>query len=181
MSKKLSEMSLEELWQLFPIFLENHKTYWVDWYNEEVKNLKNILPQAIDFYHIGSTAISGIMAKPIIDIIVAVDTCNQMSQVANILKENGYIIMSEKDNRMSLNKGYTESGFAEKVYHIHLRLKGDIDEVYFKNYLIDNPDIAKEYEELKIRLWKKYEFDRDAYTNAKTKFVQKYTKLAKLK
>ena len=42
MSKKLSEMSLEELWQLFPIFLENHKTYWVDWYNEEVKNLKNI-------------------------------------------------------------------------------------------------------------------------------------------
>ena len=35
MSKKLSEMSLEELWQLFPIFLENHKTYWVDWYNEE--------------------------------------------------------------------------------------------------------------------------------------------------
>lgn len=181
MSKKLSEMSLEELWQLFPIFLENHKTYWVDWYNEEVKNLKNILPQAIDFYHIGSTAISGIMAKPIIDIIVAVDTCNQMSQVANILKENGYIIMSEKDNRMSLNKGYTESGFAEKVYHIHLRLKGDIDEVYFKNYLIDNPDIAKEYEELKIRLWKKYEFDRDAYTNAKTEFVQKYTKLAKLK
>ncbi len=181
MSKKLSEMSLEELWQLFPIFLENHKTYWVDWYNEEVKNLKNILPQAIDFYHIGSTAISGIMAKPIIDIIVAVDTCNQMSQVANILKENGYIIMSEKDNRMSLNKGYTESGFAEKVYHIHLRLKGDIDEVYFKNYLIDNPDIAKEYEELKIMLWKKYEFDRDAYTNAKTKFVQKYTKLAKLK
>ena len=174
-------MSLEELWQLFPIFLENHKTYWVDWYNEEVKNLKNILPQAIDFYHIGSTAISGIMAKPIIDIIVAVDTCNQMSQVANILKENGYIIMSEKDNRMSLNKGYTESGFAEKVYHIHLRLKGDIDEVYFKNYLIDNPDIAKEYEELKIMLWKKYEFDRDAYTNAKTKFVQKYTKLAKLK
>ena len=90
-------------------------------------------------------------------------------------------IMSEKDNRMSLNKGYTESGFAEKVYHIHLRLKGDIDEVYFKNYLIDNPDIAKEYEELKIMLWKKYEFDRDAYTNAKTKFVQKYTKLAKLK
>ena len=181
MSKKLSEMSLEELWQLFPIFLENHKTYWVDWYNEEVKNLKSILPQAIDFYHIGSTAISGIMAKPIIDIIVAVDTCNQMSQVANILKENGYIIMSEKDNRMALNKGYTESGFAEKVYHIHLRLKGDIDEVYFKNYLIANPDIAKEYEELKIRLWKKYEFDRDAYTNAKTEFVQKYTKLAKLK
>lgn len=181
MSKKLSEMSLEELWQLFPIFLENHKTYWADWYNEEVKYLKNILPQALDFYHIGSTAISGIMAKPIVDIIVTVDTCNQMSQVANILKENGYIIMSEKDNRISLNKGYTESGFAEKVYHIHLRLKGDIDEVYFKNYLIANPDIAKEYEELKIRLWKKYEFDRDAYTNAKTEFVQKYTKSAKLK
>ncbi len=42
MEKKLSEMSLEELWQLFPIYLVEHKDYWKEWYNEEVF-LKNTL------------------------------------------------------------------------------------------------------------------------------------------
>ena len=43
MSKKLSEMSLEELWQLFPIFLTEHQDYWKDWYAEEKTLLKSLL------------------------------------------------------------------------------------------------------------------------------------------
>ena len=45
MDKKLSEMSLEELWQLFPIILTKHQECWKEWYLEEEKLLKNILPQ----------------------------------------------------------------------------------------------------------------------------------------
>lgn len=44
------------------------------------------------------------------------------------LEENGFIIMSSEGNRISLNKGYTVNGFADKVYHIHLRYTGDNDE-----------------------------------------------------
>ena len=87
--------------------------------------------------------------------------------------------MSDHNNRISFNKGYTEKGFAERVFHIHLRLLNDKDEIYFRDYLNKHTEIAKEYENLKLNLWKKYEHNRDRYTAEKTEFVTKYTKLAK--
>lgn len=179
MSKKLSEMTLDQLWQLFPIVLTEHNPCWASWYDEEVTELKNILPSDTDYHHIGSTAVNGIMAKPIVDILIVVDTCEKLKHAAYLLRENGYIVMSTGETRISLNKGYTESGFAKKVFHLHLRLKGDTDEVLFRDYLSAHPEAAKEYEQLKLRLWKEYEHDRDAYTDAKSDFVKSYTLLAK--
>ena len=181
MSKKLSEMTLEELWRLFPIFLTEHNPCWADWYAEEVATLKSILPPDTVYCHIGSTAVSGIMAKPIIDILIVVNSTDRMKQAARLLQSRGYIVMSTAESRISLNKGYTENGFAERVFHLHIRLENDTDEIYFRDYLITHPDIAKEYEQLKLRLWKQYEHDRDGYTGAKTEFVKKYTALAKQK
>jgi GrpB-like predicted nucleotidyltransferase (UPF0157 family) len=89
--------------------------------------------------------------------------------------------MSESERRISLNKGYTENGFAEKVFHLHLRYVGDNHELYFRDFLNENPVTAKEYEKLKLCLWKRYEHDRDGYTEAKTAFVLAYTKKAKEK
>lgn len=179
MSNKLSEMTLEELWELFPIILTEHKPFWADWYNEEVTLLKSILPQDTQYHHIGSTAINGIMAKPIVDILIVVSDADKMQQVASIMSKHRYIIMSKSDSRISLNKGYTENGFAEKVFHFHIRLTCDTDEILFRDYLNAHSDIATEYEKLKLQLWKKFEHNRDAYTDAKTDFVQKYTDLAK--
>lgn len=178
--KKLSEMTLEELWELFPIFLTEHKSVWADWYQEEISILKNLLSPETEYHHVGSTAIKDIWAKPIVDILIVVKSKEQLKDTAEILQKNGYIIMSATENRISLNKGYTENGFAEKVFHLHLRLENDKDEIYFRDYLNSHPEIAKEYEELKLQLWKKFEHDRDAYTNAKSQFVKKYTELAKL-
>lgn len=87
--------------------------------------------------------------------------------------------MSQSDSRISLNKGYTPEGFAQRVFHLHLRISGDHDEIYFRNYLIQNPSVAKEYEKLKLSLWKNYEHDRDGYTEAKGDFIRKYTEIAK--
>lgn len=177
--KQLYEMTLEELWELFPIFLTEPKAYWADWYDEEITELRKILPNNTNYYHVGSTAIKGIWAKPIIDILIVAKSCGQLKDIADTLQANGYIKMSESENRVSLNKGYTENGFADKVFHLHLRLKNDTDEVYFRDYLNSHPDIAKEYESLKLRLWKQFEHNRDAYTNAKTEFVKKHTEAAK--
>lgn len=179
MSKKLSEMTLEELWQLFPIILTGHNPVWKDWYGEEVGRLRKILPPDTEYIHVGSTAVSSVMAKPIVDILIAVNSAEQMRQAADAMRAHGYIVMSESDSRISLNKGYTEQGFAEKVFHFHIRLKGDTDETYFRDWLNSHPNVAKEYESLKLRLWKEYEHDRDAYTQAKTVFVKKYTEIAK--
>ena len=87
--------------------------------------------------------------------------------------------MSDETSRISLNKGYTPDGFADKVYHVHLRYAGDNNELYFRDYLNEHPDVAKEYEALKLRLWKQFEHNRDAYTDAKTEFITKWTTKAR--
>lgn len=181
MSKKLSEMTLEELWQLFPIILTEHNDCWQKYFAEEEAGLKRLLPKGTEINHIGSTAVKGIWAKPIVDILVEVDETVSLSEVSAVLQDNGWIKMSETERRMSFNKGYTESGFAEKVFHLHLRYMGDNDEIYFRDYLNANSAVAKEYEALKLGLWKKFEHNRDGYTDAKSEFVKKYTALAKEK
>lgn len=180
--KKLTEMTLEELWQLFPIFLVEHSPKWENWFAEEKNHLEHLLAQCKikRISHIGSTAIKDIQAKPIIDILIEIEEDENMPKISKILEENGYICMNiESDRRRSFNKGYTSQGFAKRVFHIHLRFAGDNDEIYFRDYLNKHADLAKEYEKLKLALWKKYKHDRDAYTNAKSEFVEKYTKIAK--
>lgn len=180
MTKQLSDMNLEELWHLFPISLSAHQPCWQTWYEEERQFLCMLLPDlSLRINHIGSTAIKGIWAKPIIDILIEAAEPSNLKQIKTLLIKNGYICMSETENRISLNKGYTEHGFAERVFHIHLRLNNDHDEIYFRDYLNKHFEIAKEYEQLKLKLWKLYEFDRDGYTLAKTNFVSNYTRLAK--
>ena len=183
MNKPLSEMTLEELWQLFPIFLTEYQTYWTKWYQEEYTLLSTILPQnyIVRINHIGSSAIEGIWANPIIDILVEITEQTNMQLICDILTENGYLCMSQSENRMSFNKGYTERGFSEKVFHLHLRYVGDNDELYFRDYLNEHADIAKEYENLKISLWKLYEHNRDRYTNEKGNFIANVMKMAKEK
>lgn len=179
MSKELSEMSLEELWRLFPIILTEHDPRWRDWYGEEAARLRAVLPvdEAARISHIGSTAVAGIWAKPTVDILL--EARGGFEGVKNALLDNGYRLMSQSEGRLSFNKGYTPQGFAERVFHLHLRKKGDNDELYFRDYLRTHPDVAREYEKLKLGLWKKYEHNRDLYTQSKTDFVRKYTELAK--
>lgn len=179
MSKKLLEMSIEELWQLFPIILTQHQNCWKSWYADEEIRLNQLLTQAYRISHIGSTSIDSIWAKPIIDILVEVPTGCDLLDIKDILISNGYICMNQEINRISFNKGYTENGFAEKVFHLHLRYAGDNDELYFRDYLIEHIEVAKEYEKMKLRLWKQYKHNRDGYTNAKTNFISECTKKAK--
>ena len=181
MRKNLSEMSLEELWKLFPIILTEHKRYWKDWYTEEADILKNIFPidQVARISHIGSTAVAGIWAKPIIDILVEITEDSGFQPLKDCLEAAGYLCMSESCHQLSFNKGYTENGFAKRVFHLHLRRFGDHDELYFRDYLNAYSDIAKRYETLKLGLWKQYKHDRDSYTRAKTEFVKEFTGRAK--
>lgn len=179
MKKKLSEMTLEELWQLFPIFLTEHRNCWEEWYLEEERFLKSALPGYERISHIGSTAIHGIWAKPIIDILVEIPRENSLSNHMETILNCGYICMYQGEKEISFNKGYTEDGFAERVYHLHLRYSGDNDELYFRDYLNGHPEAAEAYEKLKLKLWREYEHDRDGYTKAKTALVQEYTRQAK--
>lgn len=181
MGKRLSEMSLEELWRLFPIQLTPHQSRWAEQYQEEEARLLAVLgrDQVWRISHIGSTAAPGLWAKPIVDILLeaAPDAC--WAALKEALMESGYRWMSQSEGRMSFNRGYTEEGFAQQVFHLHLRRPGDCDELYFLEYLRKFPEAAKQYEDLKLGLWKQFEHNRDGYTAAKTELVEQYTQQAR--
>lgn len=181
MGKELSEMSLEELWELFPIFLIAHNDQWNIFYDEIESFLKITLSECPveRISHIGSTAISGIWAKDIVDVLIEVSKDSDIQNTAKVIEKNGFIRISTEGDRISFNRGYTKDGFADKVYHVHLRYVGDNDELYFRDYLNEHTQIAKEYETMKLQLWKLFEHNRDAYTNAKTEFIRKWTSEAK--
>lgn len=172
-------MTLEELWQLFPIVLTPHQLQWKDWAREEIENLTALLSGYCPVItHIGSTAIPNIHAKPIIDILVEINPNADKQQIKEKMGTAGYICMSVSDNRMSFNKGYTSTGYADKVFHIHFHRIGDNDEILFRDHLIAHPEVAEEYEDLKLSLLPKYKNDRDGYTEAKSEFVRRTIKQA---
>lgn len=184
MSKELSEMTLEELWQLFPIMLKEHNPNYKHWYEIEKKNILNYIDKKniIRINHIGSTSVEGLIAKPTIDILLEINKECDIEQIKYTLIDSGWLLMSFEDKhdmRMVFNKGYTKHGFAEKVYHLHVRYYDNWNELYFRDYLIEHKEIVEEYGQLKLELIKAYKHDRDGYTNAKSDFILKYTKKAK--
>ncbi len=184
MRKALSEMTLEELWELFPIILKEHNPYYKEWYLTEKSEIEKAIDKSIirRINHIGSSAVEGLIAKPTVDILLELDEHSDLPEIKQQLVDAGWVVMSyqeEPEFKMSLNKGYTAEGFAEKVFHLHVRLMGDWSELYFKDYLIAHPDVAKEYGRLKLQLKDQYLHDRDRYTFEKTEFVMKYSQIAK--
>ncbi len=179
--KELQDMTLEELWELFPIFLVEHNDAWRQQYEEIEGRLVELLSDCViqRISHIGSTAVDGIWAKDIVDVMVELPSQSNLEKAAEKLERSGFTMMSNEGKRISLNLGYTKDGFAEKVYHVHLRLVEDNDELYFRDYLNAHPQVAKEYETLKLRLWREFEHDRDAYTEAKTAFIKAVTAQAR--
>ena len=181
--KPLSEMTLEELWQLFPIVLAEHDTNWKNDYEAE-KTLLSIHfgSYLVRINHIGSTAVKGLLAKPTVDILLEVTDGTSPEVIRQIAVACGYTVMAETaggEYRIDLCKGYTPLGFAEKVYHLHIRYPGDYDEVIFCEYLKKNPDKAQEYAKLKIELHKCFKHNRDAYTEAKGDFIRNCVKEAR--
>lgn len=76
-------------------------------------------------------------------------------------------------------KGYTPNGFEGQALHLHVRYSGDWDELYFWDYLLLHPEVAKEYGIVKRKHKDKFENDREAYTQGKTEFISKITQQAR--
>ncbi len=177
----LDQMTMEELWELFPIFLVTHKNSWSRRFAKEKRYLLNHVSRQYikKIEHIGSTAINDIKAKNIIDILIVVSKKQDLQTVAQKLIKLNYSITSESSYRVTLHKGYTKHGFAKDVFHIHLRLKNDCDEIYFRDYMNAHPELAKTYESLKIDMADMHRNNPDAYADAKSDFVNRIVKLAK--
>jgi GrpB-like predicted nucleotidyltransferase (UPF0157 family) len=180
----LHNMTLEKLGQLFPIILCEPSDKWSEYYQAECQLILSSFSKSdiVRIDHIGSTAIPDLMAKPTIDILLQVSKQIDIQKIKNVFKSLVYYINEHPENpspHLTFVKGYTEQGFKGQAYHVHIRYKGDWDEIRFRDYLINHNEIAKEYETIKLELADKYKNDREAYTNAKADFIEKVNKLAR--
>lgn len=182
--KDLHKMTINELGQLFPIIIKDYSDKWSDLYKEEAKLITDSFSQTdiVKIDHIGSTAIPRIKSKPTIDILLQVTEQIDIQRLKDIFKLLGYQINAHPENpppHLTFVKGYTKLGFKGQAYHVHIRYRGDWDEIRFRDYLIKNKEIAKEYELLKLELAEKYPNDREAYTDLKTEWIEKINDLTR--
>ncbi len=182
--KRLSEMTNEELWALFPITLCSYDEEWPKLYAKEKERLSSALSgMLLRIYHIGSTAIPGLLAKPTVDILIELKKNTDLSALAQAMTRMGYLHSSQPDKpapQMMFLKGYTQEGFAKEVFHVHIRYQGDWDELYFRDYLREHQEAREEYAALKLGLAVRYKQDRDGYTEAKGAFIREIVKKARV-
>ena len=127
MPNGLSQMTLEELWQLFPIFLVEHDQAWQQQYDEMADTLSELLSgfQVQRISHIGSTAIDGIMAKDIVDILVELPEHADMEEAASTLEQAGFTVMSSEGGRVSFNRDAYTAAKTDFIKAITARAKID--------------------------------------------------------
>jgi GrpB-like predicted nucleotidyltransferase (UPF0157 family) len=184
MTDQLHNLSSQELGKLFPIILVDHNPEWYKLYDSEREQIiKTLGPDEIQqIEHIGSTAIPAIKSKPSIDILMEISRDAKDKRIIRGLSSIGYQYIKRDENpppHMMFVKAYTVEGIKGQPYHIHIRYPGDWDEIHFRDYLLKYPAVAREYENLKLELGRKYRNDREAYTEGKTEFVMRINQLAR--
>ncbi|MDR0929941.1 MAG: GrpB family protein [Oscillospiraceae bacterium] len=168
------------------LILREYNPEYPTWFSEEKVNLTGLIgaENIVRIRHIGSTTVPGLLAKPTIDILLEIADNTDIDKLIAALPKPEYICLNPPDMptpppHLMFLKGYTATGFAERVFHIHVRYNGDWEEPLFRDYLIAHPDTAAEYANLKRGLFGAFEHDRDGYTSAKTAFIRNVMKKAR--
>ena len=157
-----------------PNIIHSYDPAWSILFNTEKQVLAPILARwlAGPIEHIGSTAIPGLPAKPVIDIMAAVTYLATSKSAINALLPLNYSYFDYKAEEM--HWFYKPSDF-NRTHHLHLipfKSKIWFEILAFRDYLRDNETARLTYAELKFRLAIESRGDREAYTNAKTEFIQ---------
>lgn len=150
---------------------------WPALFAEEAARLREALPAelVLGLEHFGSTAIPGLAAKPIIDILIAVRSLAEAQEKAiEPLEALGYLYWYDnpKTDRMFFVKGLPPEG-ARRTHHVHMtETSGEMwRRLAFRDHLRTHPEDARRYERLKRELAAAHRDDREAYTDAKAAFV----------
>lgn len=157
--------------------LKPHNPEWEKIFQREKEKILGVLGEVVlDIQHVGSTAIPGISAKPIIDIAVLVTSLGEAEKYEEFLKTLGYQRKEEeRKDRILFIKGAEEN----RMVYVHIG-DGSTDEVremiLFRDCLLHNPEMAEKYTRLKQKLAEKYPYDRKSYTSAKAQFIKEALK-----
>ncbi|MFQ4140731.1 GrpB family protein [Chlorogloeopsis sp. ULAP02] len=129
----------------------------------------------VDIEHIGSTAVPGLAAKPIIDIMIGVQTLADAKVAIPLMEALGYVYWQDnpRPERMFFVKGMPPYG-KQRTHHVHIiEAYGEFwQRKLFRDYLRIHSDEAKRYEALKRDLAARFRTDREAYTEAKSEYIK---------
>ncbi len=162
---------------------------WPEIFKQERQHLRSCLP--FDFVkrieHFGSTAIPGMPAKPIVDILVEVTSLDEAKkQVVPVLEAQGYDYFWRPtwgDDTPPFYAWFIKRDKkGKRTHHIHM-VESDFEHwerLFFRDHLIEHPDVARKYSALKDKLSEAHRNDRVAYTQAKTNFIKIVTENAKI-
>jgi GrpB-like predicted nucleotidyltransferase (UPF0157 family) len=169
--------------RIFPIYLVEPDPSWPRLYASEAEVLRNEFGTdvIVRIHHYGSTAIPGIVAKPVIDILVEItDFEIARREMIPALEKLGYGYNWYVDH-MAFFKGYYPVEQPLK-YHLHAAPAGHrlMDGLLFRDYLLSHSEEARRYEELKRHLAEKHRHDREAYTDAKGDFIRETLEKARM-
>ncbi len=152
---------------------------WKRLFELEKACLQEVLGLTIlDIQHMGSTSIPGMLAKPIIDIAIAIADFEEGRACIPLIEGLGYEYKGEFGIPL---RHYFVKG-DPRTFHVHMSEITSLEwqnTLLFRDYLIQHAEIARGYAELKTRLAAKYPQDRTAYLDGKTEFVQRVIQLAR--
>lgn len=161
--------------------LVRHDPKWRQSFEREAKKIRKVFGKdALEIQHVGSTAIQGILAKPIIDIALIVPSLQKARRYEKKLREIDYEI--KKNNTKKERLFFTKGPEKKRTHYLHV---GEIgsgyaeDMILFRDYLCNHKDMAREYSELKEKLARKYQNAREIYTAKKEKLIKEIVKNAK--
>jgi len=155
-----------------PIVIVPYDPAWPKVYKREKEILTEALGSLVlSIHHIGSTAVPGLAAKPIVDILAGVPTLLPPSAYEERLRPCGYVFQfhDHEEGRLFFRKGMP------RTHHLHIMeqdSKGFRHHLFFRDFLRLNPDAANEYAELKRRLAQRFREDRPAYVSGKAEWIR---------
>jgi GrpB-like predicted nucleotidyltransferase (UPF0157 family) len=147
---------------------------WPQMYDEESHKISSLLSsEIVSIHHIGSTAIPGIFAKPVIDILVVVEDIDKIDNYNPQMASTGYIPRGEYG--IPGRRFFIKPSQDFRSHHVHIYQTGNPEiEPHFKfrDYMLAHPDDARIYSELKKDLAFKYTYDIDAYVDGKKEYIE---------
>jgi len=159
-----------------PVRIVDHDPQWAILYEEEkLRILAVIGHKLMAIEHIGSTAVPGLGAKPIVDIMAAVLGSTDADECLPLLKPLGYEDVTPQPENPDWYYCLGKRNRGKHLYHLHLvRFNGEHwkKHLLFRDFLRTHPEVAQRYHELKKKLATKYQSDRERYTEAKTSFIE---------
>jgi len=152
---------------------------WPAMFQAERRHLRQALgDSACHIHHIGSTAVAGLAAKPIIDILLEVTGLASLDEDQSAMEEIGYECMGEFGIP---GRRYFRKGGENRSHHIHAFARGDSNiarHLAFRDYLRKHADVAAEYAQLKMRLARECDNDIGRYCQGKDLYVKRVERLA---